>query len=239
MIESTDAHADGKTTAWITPDMAARRQLEIITYNDGDNHLAVEYDLSPFAGVEVLGVRRSSFNDYTVPEHYVEIPFSPVSNHTFSAAIPPRGIVTISAQFGPNGPEEHDVAWAGTFDIAGASGYADNPDGDALLNLAEYGYGGAPDDPNDPEWVLPRLGLSNGGAPNRVDYIFRRRTDAVARGLTHTAEQSFDLRSDDWITVDGPVLGTAPLEAGFEAVTNRLETSEPNRFIRQRISIEW
>ncbi|WP_136081854.1 hypothetical protein [Pontiella desulfatans] len=71
-----------------------------------------------------------------------------------------------------------------------------------------------------------------------LNYIYRRRTDAVARGLAYTFEESSNLLSNDWNLVTNPPSGTAPLETGFEAVTNQVPTTEPNRFIRLRLSIQ-
>ena len=116
------------------------------------------------------------------------------------------------------------------FSIAEEDGYAENPDGDTLDNLAEYGLGGAPDNPNDAPGIVPTF--------ENLEYVYRRRTDATSRGLLYTLEESTNLISNDWNVVTNPPTGTAPLEPGFEAVTNQMPTTETNQFIRLRILIE-
>jgi len=126
------------------------------------------------------------------------------------------------------------AAWAAGYAIAGNDGYADNPDADALDNLAEYGLGGAPDNPNDPASIDPVLGDPGAGT---IDYIYRRRTDAAARGLDYYLELNTNLVVGSWSTNGYSETGTMPLETGFEAVTNQIPTTEANRFIRLRILI--
>lgn len=120
------------------------------------------------------------------------------------------------------------AAWAGEYDLAGEDGYLDNPDGDQLDNLAEYGFGGAPDDYNNEP--LPTL--------EGLTYVYRRRTDASVRGLNYMLEECTNLLSNDWNEVTVAPEGIAPLEEGFEAVKNQFFASESNRFIRLRILID-
>ena len=117
--------------------------------------------------------------------------------------------------------------WIAGYSVSGSDGMGDNPDGDKIDNLAEYGLGGVPDV------------FDNGPVPTfeNLKYVYRRRTDAVARGLTYALEECTNLISNDWNTVTNPPTGSAPLESGFESVTNTIPTTETNQFIRLRISI--
>ena len=125
--------------------------------------------------------------------------------------------------------------WAAGYSLIG--GDADllaDPDGDRLSNLVEYGLGGVPTLGNDAAAILPTFGISD----DSFQYIYRRRTDAEARGLAYWLELNTNLSSGIWITNGYSEAGTAPLETGFEAVTNRIPTTEANQFIRLRISID-
>jgi len=73
---------------------------------------------------------------------------------------------------------------------------------------------------------------------NWLEYSYRRRTDAAARGLDYSLELNTNLVSGVWSTNGYAETGTAPLETGFEAVTNQVPTTEMNRFIRLRISVD-
>ena len=68
-----------------------------------------------------------------------------------------------------------------------------------------------------------------------MTYIYRRRTDAAARGLTYELEQCSDLVSSNWAVVVGAETGAGPLEGGFEAVTNQFSVSAQQQFIRLHI----
>jgi len=124
--------------------------------------------------------------------------------------------------------------WAAGYSVAGSAGYADNPDGDTLVNLVEYGLGGAPDNPNDPPEIFPvfsRMGAS-------MEYIYRRRTDAAARGLAYGLELNTNLVSGTWTTNGYSESGFGDLGNGFESVTNQVPTIQTNQFIRLRLSIQ-
>ncbi|VGO19353.1 CBM96 family carbohydrate-binding protein [Pontiella sulfatireligans] len=124
-------------------------------------------------------------------------------------------------------PAHSFVEWVDDYDVD-AAGYHADPDGDHLDNLTEYAIGGAPDDFDDaPHPIFENL-----------EYVYRRRTDAAARGLSYALEECTNLISNDWSTVTDLPFGTAPLGAGFEAVTNKIPTTEENQFIRLHISLD-
>ena len=130
---------------------------------------------------------------------------------------------------------DYFAGWASGYSLGGQSGLLDNPDGDALNNLAEYAFGGAPDNPADAAGLLPVSGIESGGGSNWMEYVYRRRTDAATRGLSYTLEECSNLVSGAWSAILTAPSGTAPLEAGFEAVTHQIPATEANQFIRLRI----
>jgi hypothetical protein len=130
--------------------------------------------------------------------------------------------------------------WGSDYGLSGADTYyLADPDGDGLNNLAEYGLGGIPTNGSIDTAILPTFGNIADGGTNGMEYVYRRRTDAAARHLDYHLELSTNLVSNGWNTNGYSETGSAPLETGFEAVTNRLSTeSQTNQFIRLRISIE-
>jgi hypothetical protein len=108
-------------------------------------------------------------------------------------------------------------------------------DADGLDNLAEYGLGGNPVDGADAGSIMPTTQLVSEGGTNWMEYIYRRRTDAAIRGLTYFIELTDDL-TGTWSTNGSVETGTAPLETGFEAVTNQIDTeASDERFFRVKI----
>ena len=97
LVESTDSVGSCKTTVWSDPNGLGKRRLVIVTYNSGDNHLQVEYDLSDFNGVEVMEVRSSRLNSYD--ENYQQVPFDVVEGGKFELGVASKVIVTIIAEF--------------------------------------------------------------------------------------------------------------------------------------------
>lgn len=149
----------------------------------------------------------------------------------FPEPLPPSlntGRDLVFAVQGTSDPADYYAAWAGGYALGSQSGYADDPDGDALINLAEYALGGVPDNLKD----APHPTFEN------LEYVYRRRTDAAARGLTYALEECSNLVSNDWNAVTYPPAGIMQLEPGFEAVTNQIPVTEDNQFIRLRISID-
>ncbi len=134
----------------------------------------------------------------------------------------------LNVQYEAPSPAAYYVAWVDGYDVD-APGYYADPDNDNVPNFAEYGLGGAPD-AVDAAAIMPTF--------ENMHYVYRRRTDAATRGLTYTLEECTNLISNDWNTVTDPPSGIAPLETGFEAVTNQIPTTETNLFIRLRISID-
>ncbi|VGO22462.1 putative Ig domain-containing protein [Pontiella sulfatireligans] len=111
-------------------------------------------------------------------------------------------------------------------------GYADDPDGDGLDNLSEYGQGGDPGQAFVPADLLPFLG-KNGGT---MEYVYRRRKDADKRGILYQLEATTNLVSDSW-TNFAALPSEESISADYEAVTLPVSTAAPVQFIRLQIGI--
>ncbi|VGO19233.1 hypothetical protein SCARR_01290 [Pontiella sulfatireligans] len=119
--------------------------------------------------------------------------------------------------------------------VSSNSSYDIDADGDGLVNLLEYAFGGNPTTGAEMPPIIPTGKLVANGGSNVVDYIYRRRADAVARGLSYRVETATDLVSNVWNTNGYIELPAAWLEPGFESVTNRMDTISDMRFIRLKI----
>ena len=111
-----------------------------------------------------------------------------------------------------------------------------NPDGDALNNLYEYALGGNPMDESDVGNSAASQTLEDNGS--FLEYVYAKRIDAAARGLTYHLETSINLLLGLWTNANYIVLGTGEeaFGAGFNAVTNRVSTEEERaQFIRLQI----
>jgi len=150
---------------------------------------------------------------------------------SFPDPLPPSlngGRDLVFAVQGTSDPAAYYALWSSQYSIVGESGYHEDPDTDGLDNLAEYGLGGAPDDLLD----APYPTFEN------LEYVYRRRTDAAARGLSYALVGCTNLLTNTWSAVINPPSGIAPLETGFEAVTNQIPATEANQFIRLQITID-
>ncbi|VGO19646.1 CBM96 family carbohydrate-binding protein [Pontiella sulfatireligans] len=130
-------------------------------------------------------------------------------------------------------------AWSAEYGLTGSdTNFNAHTDTDGMNQLVEYGLGGNPTN-DDAAAILPVFGKSADESFQGLEYIYRRRTDAAARGLAYRLELNTNLVSNGWNANGYSEVGTAPLETGFEAVTNQISTeSETNQFIRLRISID-
>lgn len=117
-------------------------------------------------------------------------------------------------------PQEYFDAWAAAYGLPGGTNhlFAD-PDGDKLVNLFEYASGGNPTNTLD-HAILPfgRLG-SNG----EFQYNYRRRIDAATRGLSYDLQGTANLSAALWSTNAIVEVGSGPMNAEFESVTNEVQ----------------
>ncbi len=131
------------------------------------------------------------------------------------------------------------ASWWADYGLTGSdTNYTAHTDTDGMNQLMEYGLGGNPTN-DDAGAVRPIANMVDIGGTNWMEYIYRRRTDAAARGLGYWLELNTNLVSDTWTSNGYVEVDTGQLETGFESVTNRISTdAETNRFIRLRISID-
>ena len=125
-------------------------------------------------------------------------------------------------------------AWIGQYPgVGSATNKTDNPDGDSLDNLSEWALGGNPDDAGDIGHV-PVSELIDEGGTNWFTYVYAKRNDAAALGLTYTVEQQdTDLIAPSWTTNNYEFVGSGGLDAEFDTVTNRMPTGvESKQFLR-------
>lgn len=125
-------------------------------------------------------------------------------------------------------------AWAGGSGlVAGVNdGYADDVEPDGMNNLLEYALGGNPL-VDDAALMLPGYALDG----SYLNYVYRRRLDAAARGLTYGVLVTTDLVDGVWIngTVEA---GTEAIDFEFESVTNRVSTDvEAQQFMQLEVGI--
>jgi hypothetical protein len=71
---------------------------------------------------------------------------------------------------------------------------------------------------------------------NWLEYVYRRRSDYAARGLSYTVEATTNLVTGTWSTAGVLAAGYGSIAVGIDSVTNRVSTAEvPQQFIRLRI----
>ncbi len=128
------------------------------------------------------------------------------------------------------------VEYFGKTDDADDGANTANPDNDPVANLAEYALGGNPTNASDIGY-LPMAGTVDEGGTNFFEYIYPRRIGSSSE-LAYFLETCSNLLSNDWTVAsyrELPTTGT--MDAEFEAVTNRIDTTgKPNEFVR--LSIE-
>jgi hypothetical protein len=137
---------------------------------------------------------------------------------------------------GPNTPPYY-TQWLDGFSLTGSDAvYSADPDTDGMVNLAEYALGGNPNI-NDATTKLPIAAIDEQGGTNWLNYIYRRRLDAAARGLTYDVPAADDLISGVW-TTDTEEAGSMTINADFESVTNRVPTDiKPHQFLKLEVDI--
>jgi len=133
-------------------------------------------------------------------------------------------------------PQTGYEAWLSSFPTLGsATNFADNPDGDRLDNLHEWGLGGNPTNPADIGHV-PTLGTVEYLGDTWLEYIYAKRNDADALGLVYHLEQNTVLTNGaGWVNGNYDFLPGAPDSAGpgFGTVTNWINTAiEDAQFLR-------
>ncbi len=111
-----------------------------------------------------------------------------------------------------------------------------DPDGDGMNNLIEYALGGHPR-VDDAAVKLPSGNIQT----ETMNYIYNRRRNAAALGLTYGLSHTFDLAdTNGWIYVGHSwEVGNGIIDADFESATNALNiSSDDTGFIRLDVSFE-
>lgn len=155
----------------------------------------------------------------------------------------PRQITSAALTITRTGTASPFAAWAESKGIPGARP-DDDGDGDGVINLLEYAFGGDPKAADEAS-LRPRLTLVDKDAATEVQLTFRRRLDPVASGLTYLPEVSPALASEGWgpVTTAGESTSSAVegLPPGYEEVTLRLAETVPagdaTRFFRIQVSL--
>lgn len=132
--------------------------------------------------------------------------------------------------------------FAGFVSHLAEKGANDDPDGDGLTNLLEYALGGDPaiNSTESPEGanLSPHLEQT----PNGVTFVFRKRTDADARGLTYTVLYSEDLSPNSFSEVkptsfrETQINNPAP-DSAFQMINTNM-TTERMHFFRLKVELE-
>ncbi len=122
-------------------------------------------------------------------------------------------------------------AWAAMFPGMGAdNGPSDNPDGDNLNNLYEYGLGGDPTDAMS-QGIAPTHFTEEDGGTTWLMYINPVLADP-ASGLDYYLETTTDL-SGGWADAGYEIVGTDVTGGVFNYTTNRVSTAvNDSSFIR-------
>ena len=115
--------------------------------------------------------------------------------------------------------------------------YGQNPDGDGLDNLAEYGLGGQPTNPAN-QGIASTYGTMEEGGTSWMTYVYARRSDYDLRGLDYHLETTPDLIYSAWTNDNYEVAGIGEPGGGFDYVTNRVSTDVENeQFLRVGIEV--
>lgn len=119
---------------------------------------------------------------------------------------------------------------------ASSSDATQNPDGDRYNNLAEYALGGDPKDGSDGSLLTPTAHFIEDADEEFIECSYRRRIDAVARGLSYELQHSATLAPGTWSSAGVNEINTSPIDSDFETVTCRIPADGIDRmFIQLRI----
>ncbi|VGO19106.1 LamG-like jellyroll fold domain-containing protein [Pontiella sulfatireligans] len=117
---------------------------------------------------------------------------------------------------------------------AGLADTTNNPDGDLLNNLYEYGLGGDPTDPAN-QGIPGGYGTMEEDGTNWFTYVHAQRS-APNSGLVYYLETCENLTSESWTNAGYEVVGEGFMNNKFNSVTNRVNVELSNQqFIRLKI----
>jgi|GEM_PF-850730 len=128
--------------------------------------------------------------------------------------------------------------WIARHGLNGAAGDpAADLDADHRSNLVEYGIGGDPSQAASLESA--QLRRNETGPLTEISYVYRRRRDAAARGLSYTVEHSDQLNDANWTSLGVSEVMVRTLDDDFESVTARILTEDKAQgFLRLRVRLQ-
>jgi hypothetical protein len=116
----------------------------------------------------------------------------------------------------------------------GAGAMDEDDDKDGLVNLTEYALGGNPTSEDDSDLLPTQVETVDG-----LTYVFRRRVDPAAAGLSYTVETSTTLASGQWTETETDEIGENGIDTEFVSVVNSVDTTgKPRLFIRLKIEAQ-
>ena len=128
--------------------------------------------------------------------------------------------------------------WMNAYTALGsATNRLDDPDGDGVCNLQEYALDGNPEDPSNLGTKIFQS-LDDSGNETIFKYLFVRRKDYVARGLSYQLEKTTNLMvSTSWVDAGEIETGVSEVNSEFDTVTNSISISKSleREFIRLNI----
>ncbi|MCF7848811.1 MAG: hypothetical protein K9M45_08185, partial [Kiritimatiellales bacterium] len=127
-------------------------------------------------------------------------------------------------------------SWAASFGLYSSNAWKTvDLEFDGLDNFTEYALGGNPTNA-DARAVLPMFGMVQETGTNWLEYVYRRRSDHLPRGLVYIVEATTNLVSGTWSTNGVLDAGSGFIDAEMDSVTNRAFTEElEKQFIRLRM----
>ncbi|QHI70380.1 hypothetical protein [Tichowtungia aerotolerans] len=116
--------------------------------------------------------------------------------------------------------------WIAEYSLTAGDDAADSdPDGDGVVNLDEYGFGGDPTN-SAVTGTLPVFEING----STLDIIYVERTSAY-RGISYSVEQTPDLVSTAWTANGISLVGESAEVDGFKTVTNQVSTDAAVKFL--------
>lgn len=120
--------------------------------------------------------------------------------------------------------------WAANFKV---DDEFDDPDGDGVNNLYEYGFGGNPNDLED-KGYSPKAQVVSDNGTNWFEFSHARRIGSE-EALDYHLETRNDLVQENWTNSNPMATGLETNDANFETATFQFETTEEKKFIRLEI----
>jgi hypothetical protein len=129
--------------------------------------------------------------------------------------------------------------WTAGYGLTGPeAAFGADPDIDSRRNLPEYAIGGIPIPGSNSLSELPLFRWLDDGGSQGLEYVYWRRRNAAALGLTYTVELTESLANPSWSTNGVMEIGSSLINDDFESVTNRVATTEiPGGFTRLNVEI--